>query len=86
MNKIEIKEDFFKSLKVVKNKLVLKAIYTKIEQLKHRIPIGKKLINSPYWSIHIGKYRVIYRFGGGVVTIVRLLPRKHDYKELGKLE
>ena len=62
MNRLEFKEEFFKSLKIVKDKKILKSINNKIQKLKDRVPIGKKLVNSPYWSIHINKYRVIYRF------------------------
>ncbi|MFH1592033.1 MAG: type II toxin-antitoxin system RelE/ParE family toxin [Candidatus Woesearchaeota archaeon] len=86
MNKIEIKEDFFKSLKIVKDKSILRSILDKIQQLKNRVPIGKKLVDSPYWSIRVDKFRIIYRFKGEVVTIIRLLPRKFDYRELGALE
>ncbi|MBS3155920.1 type II toxin-antitoxin system RelE/ParE family toxin [Candidatus Woesearchaeota archaeon] len=86
MNTIEIKEDFFKSLKIVKDNSTLKTIHQKIEQLKDRCPVGKKLVNSPYWSIRIDRYRIIYRFKGDKVTIIRLLPRKYSYRELGTLE
>ena len=86
MNTIEIKEDFFKSLKIVKNSSTLKTINQKIEQLKERCPLGKKLVSSPYWSIRVDRYRIIYRFRGDNVTIIRLLPRKHSYRELGTLE
>lgn len=86
MNILEYKEEFFKSLKVIKDKSVLKSIKSKIDQLKKQVPIGKKLVNSPYWSIRVNRFRIIYRFKGKIVTIIRILPRKRGYRELGKLE
>lgn len=86
MNKIEFKEEFFKSIKIVKDNRILKSIHKKINQLKEHVPLGKKLVNSPYWSIRVEKYRIIYRFKDDLVTIIRLLPRKYEYRELGALE
>jgi mRNA-degrading endonuclease RelE of RelBE toxin-antitoxin system len=47
-------------------------------------PMGKKLVGNPYWSIHIGKFRVIYIFHkhSYEIEIVDLLSRKHDYREI----
>jgi mRNA-degrading endonuclease RelE of RelBE toxin-antitoxin system len=47
-------------------------------------PMGKKLVGNPYWSIHIGKFRVIYIFHkhSSEIEIVDLLSRKHDYREI----
>ena len=86
MNTLEFKEEFFKSLNIIKNKNILASVHRKIEQLKDHVPIGKKLIHSPYWSIRVEKFRIIYRFKGSMVTIIRLLPRKYDYRELDLLE
>ncbi|GEM_PF-1734087 len=47
-------------------------------------PIGKKLVGNPYWSIHIGKFRVIYVFHkhSQEIEIVDILNRKHGYREI----
>ncbi|VVB51184.1 Uncharacterised protein [uncultured archaeon] len=50
-------------------------------------PIGKKLVGNPYWSIHIGKYRVIYIFHkhSSEIEIIDLLSRKHDYRRFNHI-
>ncbi len=46
-----------------------------------------ELVGYPYWSLHVGDYRVIYKIDNQskIVEILTILARKHDYKELGKL-
>jgi len=64
-----------------------KQIDNKIQQLKFRPLLGKRLIGYPYWSLHIGDYRVIYKIDNQkqTIEILTILARKHDYTELGRL-
>lgn len=84
MYDIEYKDSFFKSLKLLGRKIDDHLLRSKIEQLRFRPHgIGKRLVGVPYWSLRVGKrIRLIYRVEGNVVTIVDLLERKHDYREL----
>ena len=61
---------------------VQKQIDKKIRQLEFRPLLGKRLVGYPYWSIHIGDYRVIYKIDNVSQTIelLTILERKHDYK------
>ncbi len=47
--------------------------------------MGKRLVGYPYWSLHIGDYRVIYKIDNHFQTIelLTILTRKHNYKDLG---
>ena len=47
--------------------------------------IGKKLVDYPYWSVHVNKYRIIYSIDKDKITFLRIFLRKHDFKELKKL-
>ena len=62
-------------------------ISKKVEQLKLRPFLGKRLIGYPYWSLHIGDRRIIYKLDNHSqsIIIITILERKHDYKELGNL-
>jgi mRNA-degrading endonuclease RelE of RelBE toxin-antitoxin system len=40
--------------------LVQKRLWNKIQELKERAPIGKKLKGNPYWSLRIHGFRIIY--------------------------
>jgi len=84
MYELIIKEQFDKSFSKIKDFKTKKQIWTKILELKTMAPIGKKLVGNPYWSIHIGKFRVIYVFHkhSSEIEIVDLLSRKHDYREI----
>jgi len=84
MYELIIKEQFDKSFPKIKDLKPKKQIWTKILELKTMAPIGKKLVGNPYWSIHIGKFRVIYIFHkhSNEIEIVDLLSRKHDYREI----
>ncbi len=64
-----------------------KQIQNKILELKQNSILGKKLGHYPYWSIHIGKYRIIYQIHSkdNKIELIEILQRKHDYKELKKL-
>ena len=82
MNTLLFTEQFEKSFSKIKDKKIKKQIWNKISQLEQRAPIGKKLKSNPYWSIHINRYRVIYQLEEKIITIIDLLERKHDYKQL----
>ena len=77
------KPSFYKDLeKTVKDKIIRKQIINKTLKLEKRAPIGKKLKSNPFWSIHVGKFRIIYEIKGNKVYLLRILPREHDYKEI----
>jgi mRNA-degrading endonuclease RelE of RelBE toxin-antitoxin system len=82
MFEIRFTAQFEKSFSAIKRKDVRQSVWNKICQLEKRAPIGKKLKGQPYWSIHIGQYRLIYELKGNLVTVAEVLPRKHDYREL----
>ncbi len=75
-------EQFEKSFSKIKDKKLQKQVWNKIVELEKRAPLGKKLKNNPYWSIHINKYRVIYEIKDNKITIADILLRKHDYREV----
>ncbi len=78
------KEQFDKSFSKIKNNSDKKQIWKKVQQLKEH-PFGKKLVGNPYWSIHVGKYRVLYvlHSHAGEIEVVDILRRKHNYREIG---
>lgn len=82
MNSILFSETFDKSFSKIKNKETKKQIWKKILELESRAPLGKKLKGNPYWSIRIGRFRVIYELQGQTIKIANILERKHDYREL----
>ena len=73
---------FDKDFSKIKDKTIKQQIYNKILELETRAPIGKKLKNNPYWSIHVNKYRIIYDLSGCEITIISILQRKYDYKDI----
>jgi mRNA-degrading endonuclease RelE of RelBE toxin-antitoxin system len=75
-------EQFDKSFCKIKDKKLQKQIWNKICELEKRAPLGKKLKNNPYWSIHVNKYRIIYEIKDNKLTIADLLQRKQDYREV----
>ena len=75
-------EKFEKSFSKIDDKIIKKQIWTKIQELEQRAPLGKKLKGNSYWSIHVNKYRVIYEIRANQLLIADILPRKHDYREL----
>lgn len=75
-------EEFEKSFSKIKDKNLRKQIWKKILELEKRAPLGKKLKGNPFWSVHIGKYRVIYKLEGNQIWIADVLQRKFDYREL----
>jgi len=87
MFKLTFRNSFGKSFSTLKDKKLKKQIFKKIELLKQHAPLGKKLTGYPYWSLHIGAYRVIYELHRveQEVEIVELLERKHNYRELKKI-
>jgi len=56
----------------------------KVLSLKNNHEIGKHLKAELYFSIRIGKLRVIYRIESEKLIIVDLLKRKYNYRELKK--
>jgi mRNA-degrading endonuclease RelE of RelBE toxin-antitoxin system len=84
MYELIIKEQFDKSFSKIKDVKTKRQIWNKILELKTRAPIGKKLVGNPYWSIHIGKFRVIYVFHkhSQEIEIVDILSRKYEYMEI----
>lgn len=82
MNSILFSETFGKSFSKINSKESKQQIWKKILELESRAPLGKKLKGNPYWSIHIGRFRVIYELQGQTIKIADILERKHDYKEL----
>lgn len=82
MNTLIFSEQFETSFSKLKDKRIKKQIWKKILQLEKKAPLGKKLKDKPYWSIHVNKYRVIYQINGLVITIADILPRKRGYRKL----
>jgi len=83
MFKLIFKEKFERSFSKLDKPLKIQ-VWDKIQQLKMAAPLGKRLIGNSYWSLHIGKYRVIYILHHHTqeVEIIDLWERKHDYREL----
>lgn len=75
-------EAFDKSFSKIKNKVIKNQIWKKILELENKAPLGKKLKNNPFWSIHINKYRLIYGLKSKQIIIIELLSRKKEYREL----
>ncbi|GAI26216.1 unnamed protein product, partial [marine sediment metagenome] len=76
MNTLSYKPTFYKDLeKNVKDRLIRKQIIDKTFELEKRAPIGKRLKGYPFWSIHVGKFRVIYEIKGNDIDFLRVLPR-----------
>jgi len=84
MYELIIKEQFDQSFSKIKDVKTRRQVWNKILELKTRAPIGKKLVGNPYWSIHIGRFRVIYVFHkhSQEIEIVDILSRKHGYREI----
>ena len=75
-------EQFDKSFSKIRDMKSQQQIWKKILELESRAPIGKKLKGNPYWSIHIGRYRVIYELKGNQIGLADILERKNDYREI----
>lgn len=75
-------EQFDKNFSKIKDKELQKQIWYKIKDLEQKAPLGKKLKNNPYWSIHINKYRLIYQLNGNEIIIADILKRKFDYRDI----
>lgn len=62
-------------------------IKNKIFSLKTNQFLGKRLSGYPYWSIHIGQFRIIYEIHSdkNQIELIEILKRKHDYSELKRL-
>jgi mRNA-degrading endonuclease RelE of RelBE toxin-antitoxin system len=87
MYKLIFRKSFDESFSSFKDKIVQKQIFKKIQQLKIRVPIGKKVKGYPYWSLRVGDFRIIYKINksSSVVELLDILSRKRDYRELRKL-
>ena len=86
MFELVFREAFRKSFKKLEKSIQMQ-VENKILNLKQNRFLGKKLTGYPYWSIHIGKFRIIYQVHQNEMKIelIETLQRKHDYRELGKL-
>lgn len=83
MNKIHYMEEFYKDLKHIKDNSLRKRIVNKtLEFEKKDKSVGKKLEGVPYWSVRVGKYRVIFENHINGIYFYRILPRKFNYREL----
>lgn len=82
MRKLSFSESFDKSFSAIRDICLKKRILLKIKQLKLRAPIGKKLKDYPYWSLRIGKFRVVYLIQGQDIFVIDILERKKDYRNL----
>ncbi|MBU1976063.1 MAG: type II toxin-antitoxin system RelE/ParE family toxin [Nanoarchaeota archaeon] len=82
MYSVILSEQFEKTFSKIKDRSIQQQIWNKILELETRAPIGKKLKGNPYWSIHIGQYRIIYAFRSGQILIADILPRKKEYREI----
>jgi len=74
-------EQFDKSFSKIKSNAGQNQIWKKIQELEQRAPLGKKLKGNPFWSIHIGRFRVVYTLEGSTITIADILQRKHNYRD-----
>ena len=82
MNTLIFTEQFEKNFSKIKDIIIKKQIWNKVLELEKRAPLGKKLKGNPYWSIHINKLRIIYTLKGNEITIIDILMRKFDYREM----
>lgn len=79
---IIFKEQFDKSFSKIKDIQIKKQIWNKVQSLKERAPIGKKLQGNSYWSLRLNRFRVIYEIKGNEIFIADILERKHKYREV----
>jgi mRNA-degrading endonuclease RelE of RelBE toxin-antitoxin system len=58
-----------------------------VDALRERPEIGKPLRRElqGYWSARVGRYRLIYRWSSGLVTVVLVGPRAIIYEEASRL-
>ncbi|MEK6958179.1 MAG: type II toxin-antitoxin system RelE/ParE family toxin [archaeon] len=65
-------------------KLDQERLRKKVWALKDDYLLGKKLVGYPYWSLRVGRFRVIYevRKNDSEIEVIELLERKHDYKDI----
>jgi mRNA-degrading endonuclease RelE of RelBE toxin-antitoxin system len=61
MLRVHYREQFYEDLKEIKNRTIRERIVNKTLEFETRDkPLGKKLEGVPYWSVRVGKYRVIF--------------------------
>ncbi len=84
MYELIIKDQFDKSFSKIKDIKVKRHIWKKVSELKTRAPIGKKLVGNPYWSIRVGRFRIIYILHKHAqeIELIDILPRKFHYREI----
>lgn len=77
MLKIHYRESFLKDLENIKDKILRDRIVKKTLEFENRnTPLGKKLHNVSYWSVHVGNYRIIFEKKGNDIDFYRILARK----------
>ncbi|PIU21532.1 MAG: type II toxin-antitoxin system mRNA interferase toxin, RelE/StbE family [Candidatus Diapherotrites archaeon CG08_land_8_20_14_0_20_34_12] len=61
---------------------VQQQIKQKLFQLEENPILGKHLIGCPYWSLRIGKYRVLYRINESTsqIFLLKVDDRGHVYE------
>lgn len=86
MYKLEYKSTFYDDLKtIVKDKSDRKRILKKLQDMKCGKVSGKKLKHNAYWSLRIGRFRIIYQKYESKLVFFRIILREHNYKELGTM-
>jgi mRNA-degrading endonuclease RelE of RelBE toxin-antitoxin system len=82
MYKIGYKSSFYDDFRhTVKDESLRGRIKRKTLGLEYR-NIGKKLKDSPYGSLRVGKFRIIYRLDKDEIVFLRVIWRERNYKEL----
>lgn len=62
MSKIHYREQFYKDLKEIRDKNIRERVVNKTLEFETREqPLGKKLEGVPFWSVRVGKYRIILK-------------------------
>ncbi|MGH2491902.1 MAG: type II toxin-antitoxin system RelE family toxin [Candidatus Limnocylindria bacterium] len=58
-----------------------------VDALRERPEIGKPLRREleGYWSARVGRYRVIYRWSGGLLAVVLVGPRANIHEDASRL-
>ena len=83
MLKIFYREEFYKDFKKIKDKHFRERTLHKTLEFENKDkPLGKKLKNVPYWSVRLGKYRIIFEKKVDEIDFYRILKRKFKYREL----
>ncbi|MDO8428186.1 MAG: type II toxin-antitoxin system RelE/ParE family toxin [Candidatus Diapherotrites archaeon] len=83
MYQVVFEEDFKKEFKKLDSP-IQQQIKKKLFELQENPGLGKHLIGLPYWSLRVGKYRIIYKINEETkqVFLLKVNDRGHIYKEL----